>query len=94
MERREQTSVGAGLVAAVLVGLVMWFFTANAGAAEVIALHVGVSVWLQFRWVAWSTPATPTPRWHALCGMGDQHGTRWSRHDQRWEDHTRWHRET
>jgi hypothetical protein len=49
MDRREQVSIGSGFVAALLVGLVVWFSAANAGAAVVTALLVGVSVWLWFR---------------------------------------------
>lgn len=52
MERRGQASVGAGLIAAVVVGLMGWFLTESEGAAVVIGLLVGVSVWLWFRRVA------------------------------------------
>ena len=49
VERREQVSVGAGVIAAVLAGLIGWFLTESAGAAIVIALLIGTSVWLWFR---------------------------------------------
>jgi hypothetical protein len=49
MDRREQVSIGSGIVAALLAGLVVWFSAANAGAAVVIGPIVGVSVWLWFR---------------------------------------------
>lgn len=49
MDRREQVSLESGIVAALLVGLVVWLSAANAGAAVVTALLVGASIWLWFR---------------------------------------------
>jgi len=49
MDRREQVSLGLGNVAALLVGLMVWFSSANAGAAVATALLVGVSIWLWLR---------------------------------------------
>jgi hypothetical protein len=49
MDRREQVSLGSGIVAALVVGLVVWFSAANAGAAVMTALLVGASIWLWFR---------------------------------------------
>ncbi len=49
MERQERVSVGAGIAAAVLAGLIGWFLTDSEGAAVVIGLLLGVSVWLWFR---------------------------------------------
>ncbi len=52
MNQQQQVSIGAGVAAAVLAGLIGWFLTVNTGAAVVAALLVGVSVWLWFRRVA------------------------------------------
>ncbi len=49
MNRREQVSIGAGVAAALLAGLITWFLTESAGWAVVIGLVVGTSVWLWFR---------------------------------------------
>ena len=52
VNRQEQVSMGAGVAAALLAGLITWFLTESAGWAVVIGLVVGTSVWLWFRRLA------------------------------------------
>ena len=49
VNRQEQVSHGAGVIAAVLAGLIGEFLTESAGWAVVIGLIIGTSVWLWFR---------------------------------------------